>query len=124
MDARCNVLSMDFHSGRSPGGGLVRHSGELTASEICLSSPRPSCSGEGRFHSGLEQVGEDLSFSSLDADFEGFEPVANIQRTSDPGGPSLASPNLVPTASVSCQGLSPNPQSMSDAEGGEQDLLF
>ena len=115
---------MDMQSGRSPCGGLVCHQGELTAPKICVSSPGSASGGKERFHRGLEQVGEDLSFSSLDADFKGFEPVANIQRTSDPGGSSLASPDLVPAASVSCHVFSPNPKSLPDAEGGVRDLLL
>ena len=109
MDVGRSVLSMDLQPGCSSGSRSIRYPGELEASEICVSSSRPPSSGDGRLCTGLEQVGKDLSFSSLDADFEGFEPAANIQRTSGSGGSTLASPNLVSTPPVPSQGLDPLP---------------
>ena len=117
------LLSMDLSVGGSPGGGLVRYSGEQQASKICVTSSRSIGSAQGRVHHRLEQVGKDLSFSALDTNFEGSVSTSFIQGSSGPDCSSLASPVLVSTASVSGQIIPQNPQPLPHPEGGGSDLL-
>ena len=103
------VLSMGLQPGCSSGGRSLRQPEELETFEIWVSSPGSSRFRRGCLHLGLDPVGEDLSFLSVDTDFESFEPAALIWGTSELVGSSLASPDMVLTASVSGQVLLPFP---------------
>ena len=94
---------MSLSVGGSLGSGLVHYPGEQQASKICVTSLRSFSSAQGRIHHRLEQREEVLSFSVLDANFVSSVSTPFIQGSDGPDCTSLASPFVVPTASVSGQ---------------------
>ena len=86
-------------------GGLVRHSGEQSSERLCLPSIGFSSNRHRRVCPQLESVELNLSLSSNEINFEGFESPGELQGESPPRNTDVALPAVVPSSPIEGQAM-------------------